>query len=66
MATGLESSLHDVITAVRNTTIGSKNPKLAALGVAVEVLGTLQKNIIKVSLLALGRTIWYCTQIDLG
>ena len=60
MAKGMESSLHDTITAVRNTTIGNKNPKLAALGVAALRCLGLYKNIVKVSLLALGRT-----QIDL-
>ena len=61
MAEGTEASLHDAIIAVWNTTIGNTNPKLAALGVAALRYSGLYENIVKVSLLALGRT-----RIDLG
>ena len=60
-AEGMELSLHDAVTAVQRTTFNDKNPKLAVLGVAAVWLLGLYKNIVKVSLLALGRT-----QIDLG
>ena len=60
MAKGLESSLHDAIIAVRTTTIGDANPKLAALGVTAIRLSGLYESIVKVSLLALGHA-----QIDL-
>ena len=56
-----ESSLRDAIIAVWKTTIGNKNPKLAALGVAALRYSGLYENIVKVSLLALGRA-----QINLG
>ena len=55
MAKGLGPSLHDAIIAVRATTIGNANPKLAALGVAAIRLSGLYESIVKVSLLALGR-----------
>ena len=55
LATGTEASLHDAIVAVRSTTIGSANPKLAALGVAVLRYSGLYESIVKVSLLAIGR-----------
>ena len=61
MAKGTEALLHDAIVAVRKTTIGNKNPKLAALGVAALKYSGLYENIVKVSLLALGRA-----QINLG
>ena len=57
----MESSLQDAIIAVRGTTIGNTNPKLAALGVAALRYSGVYKNIVEVSLLALGRA-----KIDLG
>ena len=61
MAKGLETLLRDAIIAVRGTTIGDTNPKLAALGVAALRYSGVYENIVKVSLLALGRA-----EIDLG
>ena len=61
MAKGLESLLHEAIIAARDTTIGNKNPKLASLEVAALRYLGLYENIVKVSLLALGRA-----EIDLG